>query len=192
MRLKGALIAVTERQREGMVALARGGRIHGPRDRRDIYAAARSLGAGHRHRHAWRAVGRRRLGGDAPRHRQAQRAQSLLLKPGTLTSEEWEACAATQCTVSGSGRRDRFEMARGRPLASQDFDGRGYPDGLAGGSDPPGGAHPSASPTPTRDVPRPPVQGRPVSRLGHRGARTCPARSSYPGSSALHSPCTNG
>lgn len=135
LRLEGALVEVTERQREGMVALARGAEAKDSTTGEHIFrcrdlASALAIATGMRAEQA-DDVGWAAMLHDIGKLHVPDR---ILLKPGKLTSEEWEVMrrhpvSGERILAGGIG----FEMARRiARWHHEDFDGRGYPDGLAG------------------------------------------------------------
>ena len=136
---EAAAVAVVERQRSGMVALARGAEAKDRTTGEHIFrcrnlAGALALETGMAHREAddvsWAAmlhdIGKLHV------------PDSILLKPGKLTPEEWEVMRrhsvfGERILAGGVG----FEMARRiARWHHEDFDGRGYPDGLRGATIP--------------------------------------------------------
>lgn len=132
---QAATIASIQRQREGMVALARGAEGRDPTTGQHIVrcrdlAAALALAAGLDREEAddigWAAmlhdIGKLHV------------PDSVLLKPGPLTAEEWEIMR--RHSVWGEEiMRGGIGFERARRVARwhhEDFDGRGYPDGLRG------------------------------------------------------------
>jgi HD-GYP domain-containing protein (c-di-GMP phosphodiesterase class II) len=133
--LEAAAIEITERQRQGMVALARGAEARDHATGEHIFrcralATALALETGVARGLAddigWAAmlhdIGKLHI------------PDRILLKPGPLTSEEWEVMRrhpvwGEQILEGGMG----FEVARRiARWHHEDVDGRGYPDGLKG------------------------------------------------------------
>ncbi len=130
-----ATLATVDRQREGMVALARGAEGRDPTTGAHIYrcrnlAAALALETGVDREEAddigWAAmlhdIGKLHV------------PDSVLLKPGLLTAEEWEvmrrhSASGEDILEAGVGFERARRVARWH---HEDFDGRGYPDGLRG------------------------------------------------------------
>jgi hypothetical protein len=132
---EAAVVEVEERHRDGMVALARGAEARDHTTGEHIFrchdlagALAREVGMSPSEADdvAWAAmlhdIGKLRV------------PDSILLKPGALTPEEWEVMRrhpiwGEEILAGGLG----FEMARRiTRWHHEDFDGRGYPDGLRG------------------------------------------------------------
>ncbi len=133
--LEAAAIEITERQRQGMVALARGAEARDHATGEHIFrcralATALALETGVARDLAddigWAAmlhdIGKLHI------------PDRILLKPGPLTPEEWEVMRrhpvwGEQILEGGMG----FEVARRiARWHHEDVDGRGYPDGLKG------------------------------------------------------------
>ncbi len=130
-----SVIEVAERQRDGMVALARGAEARDHVTGEHIYrcrdlagALARETGMGQHQADdvAWAAmlhdIGKLHV------------PDGVLLKPGPLTAEEWEVMRrhpiwGEQILAGGLGFETARRIARSH---HEDFDGRGYPDRLGG------------------------------------------------------------